>query len=100
VSGSEVKISHVLDGGSAQRAGMSAGDVIVAIDGLRVNGTNLEKLLATRQAGQRVQIHAFRRDELMQFDVELSAAPRDTCFLNVSEDKAFDKARRAWLGTA
>jgi len=100
VSGSEVKISHVLDGGSVQRAGMSAGDVIVAIDGLRVNGTNLEKLLATRQAGQRVQIHAFRRDELMQFDVELSAAPRDTCFLNVSEDKAFDKARRAWLGTA
>ncbi len=96
----EVTITHVLDGGSAQRAGLSAGDVIIAIDGLRVSSANLEKLLARHRAGQRLCLHAFRRDELMSFDVALVAPPRDTVFLTVSEDKSHDKPRRAWLGTA
>jgi len=95
-----VRISHVFDGGSAQRAGLSAGDVIVAIDDLRVNEKNLEKLLSLRKAEQNLRVHAFRRDELIQFEVEARAAPRDTCFLSATDDKAFARHRRAWLGTA
>lgn len=95
----DVRITHVLDGGSAQRAGLSAGDVIVAIDGLRVSGSNFEKLLSRCRSGERTSIHAFRRDELMQFGVDLSGPARDTAFLTVSQDKACEKARRIWLGT-
>ncbi len=94
-----VRISHVLDGGSAQAAGLSAGDVIVAIDGLRVNEKNIEKLLSIRQKAQSLCVHAFRRDELMQFDVEARSAPRDTCFLSVAQGEAVARHRRAWLGT-
>jgi predicted metalloprotease with PDZ domain len=52
---------------------MSAGDVLVAVDGLRVNGmpSNLESLLARYRVGDTVTVHAFRRDELMTFDVQL-----------------------------
>ncbi len=98
-SGNEVKISHVLDGGSAQRAGLSAGDVIVAVDELRVTDGNLEKLLSRHRAGEHVRLHAFRRDELVLFDVALAAPPRDTVTLTVSKDHSRDRARRAWLGT-
>lgn len=99
-TGTDLKISHVLDGGSAQRAGLSAGDVIIAIDDLRVTGTNFDKLLSRHQAGDRVFIHVFRHDELMTFDIELTGPARDTCFLEVLSDKAYEKPRRAWLGTA
>lgn len=99
-AGTDLKISHVLDGGSAQRAGLAAGDVIIAIDELRVTATNFEKLLSRHQPGKPVRMHVFRRDELMTFDVELARPSRDTCVLSVSSDKTNEKARRAWLGTA
>jgi predicted metalloprotease with PDZ domain len=96
--GTDLKITHVLDGGSAQRAGLSSGDIVVAIDDLRVSGRNLEKLLSLRRPGEQVHLHVFRRDELMTFEIELSRPARDTCYLEVSSDKAYEKARRAWLG--
>jgi len=45
----------------------------VAIDGLRVSGSpsNLEVLLSRYKVGDTVQVHAFRRDELMTFSVKL-----------------------------
>lgn len=99
-SGSDVVISHVLDGGSAQHAGLSAGDAIVAVDGLRVSSGNLEKLLSRHRPGQSVRVHAFRRDEMILFEVTLQAPPRSTVSLTVSDDDSHDKARRAWLGAA
>lgn len=48
-------------------AGLSAGDVLVAIDGLRVTGTNLDTLLGRYAVGAKVAVHAFRRDKLMTF---------------------------------
>jgi predicted metalloprotease with PDZ domain len=93
-----VKLAHVTTGGAAHKAGLSAGDLLVAINGLRVSG-NLDKLLSRHAPGERVQCHAFRRDELMTFTVTLDAAPADTCVLTLSgqaDDKA--RARRdAWL---
>jgi predicted metalloprotease with PDZ domain len=98
--GTDLKITHVLDGGSAQRAGLSSGDIVVAIDDLRVSGGNLEKLLSPRRPGEKIHLHVFRRDELLLLDVDLQAPPRDTCYLNLSDNKAFEKPRRAWLGSA
>ena len=54
--------------------GLSAGDVLVAIDGLRVDApAGLELLLAQYRPGDRVTIHVFRRDELRAFRVRLGA---------------------------
>jgi len=47
-----------------------------------------------------VTVHAFRYDELMQFQVTLQSAPADTCFLTLMEaDDATIQRRNAWLGT-
>ena len=71
--GADSKLAQVHEGGAAHRAGMSAGDVLVALDGLRIGGapTALDGLLGRYQVGQTVEVHAFRRDELMRFQVVL-----------------------------
>ena len=95
----EYRVSHVLDEGTAQRAGLSAGDVIVAFDGLRVGAGGLEAALAGRKPGQTVQMHVFRRDELMVLDVELGAPHADTCMLGLDDAGDSKRLRQRWLGT-
>lgn len=94
------KLQIVFDHGAAQQAGLSAGDIVIAVDGLQVNHSTLDKIIASYAVGVSVSIHAFRRDELMEFKLKLQAAPTDTCYLNqmaqVSELQ--QQNYRAWLG--
>ncbi len=69
-----VKLTHVLDGGGAQAAGLSSGDVIVAMAGVKVSDKSMGQQLARLRLGATVKIHAFRRDELICRDVRLGAA--------------------------
>jgi predicted metalloprotease with PDZ domain len=80
--GEETVLTHVLEGGAAREAGMAAGDTILAVDGLRAGRGGLDAALAKRRAGETVTLHAFRRDELLEFRVRLQAAPADTCVLS------------------
>jgi len=67
------RLTQVHEGGAAHQAGLSAGDIVIAVDGLRVNGNpcNLDGLFARYRVGDTVTMHAFRRDELMAFEVTL-----------------------------
>jgi len=98
-AGTDAKLQHVYTGGAAERAGLAAGDVLMAIDGLRVTGSSLETMLEHRRAGEALQVHAFRRDELFTTSLTLDAAPLDTCWLTQDEGAAAEtQARRAaWL---
>ena len=97
--GDALRLANVFDGGVAQAAGLSAGDVLVALDGLKVNSGNLDKLLTRRLPGEEVEIHAFRRDELMRFEVILQEAPQDTAKLSLAEggSPAHRALRAGWL---
>ena len=77
----EIRLATVFDDGAAQTAGLAAGDALLAIDGLRVTPTALDKLLARHQPGDTVRVHAFRRDELMEFTVRLDPPPADNARL-------------------
>lgn len=90
-----VKLATVYEGGPAQAAGLSGGDLLVAIDGLRVSAGNLDGLLARRQAGEVVTVHAFRRDELMTFSAHLAPPAEDSARLTI--DKKANALRKAWL---
>jgi predicted metalloprotease with PDZ domain len=78
----ETQIATVYEGGAAHAGGLSAGDTVVAIGGLRVgDNTALERLLNAYQPGDTVAVHVFRRDELRQFDVTLAAPAASECTL-------------------
>ncbi len=98
-SGREVLLTQVLDGGAAREAGLAAGDVVVAVDGIRARPDNLERLIAGIPSGESVDLYAFRRDELMRFRVQPTPAPSDTCDLRLLDDVAEDVLgrRNAWL---
>jgi len=100
--GGELKFTQVFDNGPAQRAGLAAGDVLVAIDGLRVTPRNWAALLARYRPGDRLETVAFRRDELMRFTVTLAARARDTCVIAAAEGAPASaiRRRRAWLASA
>jgi len=89
----------VFDGGAAQAAGLAAGDVIVALDGLRVTPKTLDALLAPRRRGDTVRVHAFRRDEMHVVTVRLAAPPEDTCVLRLAKKAGAGalRLRRGWL---
>jgi len=95
-----IRLTHVLDGGAAQAAALSAGDVIVAVGGLKATAKSLEQRLAALRPGARITVHGFRRDELFQRELVLQSAPADTCSLSVAgKDAAATRRRERWLGS-
>ncbi len=94
----DCKLASVHEGGAAHLAGLSAGDVLVAIDGLRVTASNLETTLARYRVGDTIGVHAFRRDELMTFSVSLKAdSAQQYAFEPRDKPVAAAKLRKAWL---
>jgi predicted metalloprotease with PDZ domain len=97
----DFKLTQVSRGGAASRAGLSAGDTLVAVDDIKLNAELLASLLDRPQRGKALTIHAFRRDELRTFSLELDAAPLDTAYLVLEAEPATAAAalRDSWLGT-
>lgn len=96
--GGHLKLTHVLSNGAAQEAGLSAGDILLAVDGLRVTPSNFDTLLASKSAGEHREIWAFRRDELMRFHVIPRFSVEDTWGLRIAANAAdHHLARKAWL---
>ena len=92
-----ITIQRVTESGSAQSAGLAAGDQIVAIDGLKLKLGQLENKLLLANSEDRWQVHAFRRDELRQFDVILQAAEENTFVLKLTDQR--QDSRMDWLAT-
>lgn len=99
--GSDHKLAVVLRDGPAGRAGLSAHDTLVAIDGLRATPEHVANVLARRTPGETIEVHSFRRDELMRFAVTLAAPPQDTCYCTLDAEPAPAVAarRQGWLGS-
>ena len=90
-----ITIQRVAEGGSAQSAGLAAGDQLVAVDGLRLDLAQFEKKLLRAAPGDFWYVHAFRRDELRLSEVELQVAEANTIVLKPGG--SHESARRAWL---
>ncbi|AOI56489.1 M61 family metallopeptidase [Burkholderia diffusa] len=96
--GADCTLAAVYEGGGAHRAGLSAGDTLIALDGLRVTGTNLDTLLARYRPGDKVEVHAFRRDELRTAKLKLDGPEVARYRLTAAaKPAAAHKAREAWL---
>jgi len=98
------RLSHVLDGGAAQAAGLSAGDRLIALDGIQLPADKVAQRIAQLPSGRTFSLHVFRRDELLAVELAPQPAPADTVTLWLLADDQLDsrqQARRsAWLASA
>ena len=96
------ELVSLFEGGAAQQAGLAAGDRLIAVDGLQVDGQSVHDAIAQLSPGAEVEVHAFRRDELMAFTLEAQLAEADTCDLWLLDAMDLDEKRVArrnsWLG--
>lgn len=70
-----LKINRVQRDSAAAKAGISAHDVIIAIDGIKATS---KQLVSLTQADRDVECHLFRRDELLVVNVRPKAAVQTT----------------------
>jgi predicted metalloprotease with PDZ domain len=91
-----LEIASVVDGSPAQKAALSGGDEVVAVDGFR---GDLKSRLARALPGQSVRLSYFRMDELLETSAQLAAAPKDTVTFAPSKaaGEAEQKLREQWL---
>lgn len=93
-------VKQVFDEGPAQQAGLSAGDTLLALDGLRLTERNLDTLFGRHRAGDELTVHFFRHDELRQTTLRLAPPAKDICRLTLvaKSAPAARRLRDGWLG--
>ncbi len=93
-------IKHVINNSAAWQAGISAGDTLVAIDGLRASTTTLGKHLARFKADDALAVSYFRHDVLHTTSVKIPAPKLDAAWLSVAVapvDAESAVLRQRWL---
>jgi predicted metalloprotease with PDZ domain len=60
--GGWAKVTHVLDGGIAQRAGLAPGDLLASINRQRISPSRLDAVFAQLQMGANARLHFYRQD--------------------------------------
>lgn len=90
-----LQVVSVSEFGAAQQAGLSAGDLIIAINGVKATLKWYQSWLASAELTQQHQIYAFRRDELMSFSLQLHKAKKDTAVLSLIDPA--NTALQRWL---
>jgi predicted metalloprotease with PDZ domain len=94
-------VAEVLAGGPAERGGVNAGDVLVAIDAFRASEELLARLEKERKPGTPVTVTAFRRDRLETHRIRLGERRASVWKIDAQKEPAA-AARRLkarWLKT-
>ena len=85
-------ITEVAPGGPAERAGFRSGDVVLSVDGLRVDDPSAFNFrLATRPVGQAALLERLRGGvtEAIEFPVEAAPAPGEDAIVTILADSRF-----------
>ena len=90
------KIHSVSEESCAASAGLSNGDVIIAIENIRVNSSELDKVIARIPIGTQVCVSYFRRDRLFHTQCLLKEGDPNTCYLSI-KNKEPDEALVRWI---
>ncbi|GAA3922397.1 PDZ domain-containing protein [Litoribacillus peritrichatus] len=79
------ELVHVLDNMPGQIAGLSTGDVILAIDQLKLGKQDMDKVISNFSVGDEIECHFFRRDQLMVTTIKLTESTLSSCYLTISD---------------
>jgi predicted metalloprotease with PDZ domain len=73
--GGKTIVGNVLAGTPAWRAGVSAGDELLALDGLRVDAMSIGARMQEKAPGTTAALTVFRRDELLTLPLPVESGP-------------------------
>ncbi|MCK6525883.1 PDZ domain-containing protein, partial [Myxococcota bacterium] len=99
-SGGRLTLSSVVRDGPAWTQGLSVGDELLAINGLRASGDVLNRLLEAASPGDTLTIVLARRGVVKTVEVTLAERPFDAWTLSVDRGAVGPAVnhREAWLG--
>lgn len=89
-----VRVTQVLAGGPAERAGLAGGDVIVALNRLSVSLEDVDRHLLRHADLAQMDIHFFRLGQLQCSTLSVEPAPADTANLQIIDVESLTR----WLG--
>lgn len=84
--GTRLFVSQVFAGGAAEKAGMCAGDEIIALKGFRVDASTYDKISKRLKSGEAVEVQFFRQDYLQQRTVIFAEPLYDTAQISAKTD--------------
>jgi len=94
-----LSISNVLEGSPAATAGLSAGDILLAVDDERVDGKTWDSVMAMKRPGDTVTLTIFRGPRLLSYRLKLQE--QDTRPFRIDLDKEAPtprkRSRARWL---
>jgi predicted metalloprotease with PDZ domain len=95
----ETRIANVFNDSPAERAGLAAYDVLIAIDHIKLTAKTLHEIVAKKREGAQLQLHFFRRDELMSTILIKSTQKFEFCHLALKENPDTESINRltTWL---
>ncbi len=93
-------ISQILPGSSADKAGLKAGDEIIAIDGIKADYSVVEKKLKEMKEGEKVKLAVFKNNELKNFNIKLedSKVPKYRLEKSANPTPLQKSVYEGWLG--
>ena len=98
-SNGRTAVATVANGGPAEAAGLAPGDELVALDGLRISASTIDRRLKDLKPGDEVAVAAFRGDEFFESRIVFTAMPDRVVWLELQKDAdaSAEKRRSAWL---
>ena len=97
--GGKAVFSSLSNEGPAEQAGVSPGDELIALDGLRVSVSGSDTRIRRYRPGDKSELTIFRGDELLTMNLLWAQAPDDTCYLQEDGDSESSllARRKGWL---
>lgn len=94
------KIAVCYTDGAAMKAGLSAGDTLVAVNSIAVSKNPFNRLFEPYKKDDVLTIHAFRRDELFETKLTLGAPTPEKVVLTLNEkmNTSTQRIHNAWIG--
>ena len=95
-------VLNTLENSIAQCAGLTTGDELIALDGIRINAKNFNQQLGRFNQGDQIEMIAFRQGILMPLTLTIIASEENCCYLSlIADEQCTEKqllSRKNWLG--
>lgn len=93
------RIQSILIDSPAAAAGLSAGDILLAVNGTKSDRSRFDALLKSSRPGDKLEVHAFRGNKLRVVSLILAKPVDDTAHMTIDDDASASAIllQKAWL---